>query len=229
MKIKHTLLAGTAAIALAAGINIAIAQAPSSGGGAEKLQGQGTSNERGGVRGEPRGQEQGQRDKATGQDTRGDGQKRDTQRGQAQPQQGEPRQKDGQRDSADDKRSKQDRGTTADQRREGREREKATDQRQEGKRDRESTGAASATVTTQQTTRIREHRSALTRGRVDRSRINFNISVGTTIPRTVTFYELPPAIIEVVPAWRGYRYILVEDEIVIIDPTTYRIVAVIDA
>jgi hypothetical protein len=59
--------------------------------------------------------------------------------------------------------------------------------------------------------------------------VNFNISVGTVVPRTVTLHALPPTVIEVYPQWRGYRSVLVEDEIIIIEPGTYRIVAVIDA
>jgi hypothetical protein len=39
---------------------------------------------------------------------------------------------------------------------------------------------------------------------------------------------LPVEIVTIVPAYRGYKYILVEEEIVIIDPRTLRIVAVID-
>jgi microcystin-dependent protein len=59
--------------------------------------------------------------------------------------------------------------------------------------------------------------------------VNFNISVGTVVPRSVTLHALPPTIVEVYPAWRGYRFVLVADEIIIIEPSTYRIVAVIDA
>jgi len=33
----------------------------------------------------------------------------------------------------------------------------------------------------------------------------------------------------VYPQWRGYRFVLVGDEIIIIEPGSYRIVAVIDA
>jgi hypothetical protein len=58
---------------------------------------------------------------------------------------------------------------------------------------------------------------------------NFNISVGTVVPRTVTLHALPPTVIEVYPQWRSYRFVLVEDEIVIIEPGSYRIVAVIPA
>jgi hypothetical protein len=59
--------------------------------------------------------------------------------------------------------------------------------------------------------------------------VNFNVSVGTVVPRTVELHPLPASIIEIYPAWRGYRFVLVEDEIIIIEPSTYRIVAVIDA
>ena len=59
--------------------------------------------------------------------------------------------------------------------------------------------------------------------------VNFNISVGTRVPRSVTLHRLPPTVIEVYPAWREYQFILVGDEILIIDPDTYEIVAVIDA
>jgi hypothetical protein len=54
------------------------------------------------------------------------------------------------------------------------------------------------------------------------------ISVGTVIPRTVTLHAPPPIVIEVYPQWRGYRFVLVED-VVIIEPSSYRIVALIDA
>jgi hypothetical protein len=34
---------------------------------------------------------------------------------------------------------------------------------------------------------------------------------------------------EVYPAWRGYQFILVGDEIIIVNPRTFEIVAVIEA
>jgi hypothetical protein len=40
---------------------------------------------------------------------------------------------------------------------------------------------------------------------------------------------LPDTVVEIVPRYRGYDYILVGDEIVIIDPRTMRIVAIIPA
>jgi hypothetical protein len=65
--------------------------------------------------------------------------------------------------------------------------------------------------------------------RVDRSRINFNINVGTVVPRTIGLVALPAPIVAVVPAYRGYLYIVVDDELLIVHPRTYEIVAVIPA
>jgi hypothetical protein len=59
--------------------------------------------------------------------------------------------------------------------------------------------------------------------------VNFNIAVGTVVPRSIQVHTLPPTIVDVYPDWRGYSFVLVGDEIVIIDPATHRIVAVIDA
>jgi hypothetical protein len=46
-------------------------------------------------------------------------------------------------------------------------------------------------------------------------------------PRRVHLVAIPEDIIVIVPAWRRYKYILVEDTICIIDPDTYTIVEVI--
>jgi hypothetical protein len=59
--------------------------------------------------------------------------------------------------------------------------------------------------------------------------VNFSISVGTRVPRDVTFHPLPAEIVTVYPDWRGYEFILVRDQIVVIDPSSLEIVAVIDA
>lgn len=101
------------------------------------------------------------------------------------------------------------------------------------RRQRDTTGqgaagsSGAANLTAEQRTRIG---SSIRQTNVrPAANVNFNISVGTVVPRSVELHPLPPAIIEVHPAWRGYRFILVEDEIIIIEPGSYRIVAVIDA
>jgi Protein of unknown function (DUF1236) len=59
--------------------------------------------------------------------------------------------------------------------------------------------------------------------------VNFSISVGTRVPRDVSFHPLPTEIVTIYPDWRGYEFILVNDQIVVVDPQTFEIVAVIDA
>ena len=58
--------------------------------------------------------------------------------------------------------------------------------------------------------------------------INFSISVGTRVPRDVSFHPLPAEIITVYPDWRGYEFFLVRDEIIVVNPRTLEIVAVLD-
>ncbi|MET0968074.1 MAG: DUF1236 domain-containing protein [Tardiphaga sp.] len=59
--------------------------------------------------------------------------------------------------------------------------------------------------------------------------VNFSISIGTRVPRDVEFHPLPAEIVTVYPDWRGYDFILVNDQILVINPRSYEIVAVIDA
>ena len=61
------------------------------------------------------------------------------------------------------------------------------------------------------------------------SNVQFSTTVGGVIPGTVHLYRLPVSIVEYAPQYRGYEYILVGDEILIVDPRTLRIVAVIAA
>ena len=62
--------------------------------------------------------------------------------------------------------------------------------------------------------------------RVDR--VNFRIDVGVEVPREIRVAEVPGTLIEIYPEWRGHQYFVVQDEIVIVDPNSHRIVAVID-
>ena len=65
--------------------------------------------------------------------------------------------------------------------------------------------------------------------RLSRSDVSFSLSIGTRVPRSVHFVTLPSEIVRIVPQYRGFEYFLVEDEIVIVDPLTLEIVAVIPA
>lgn len=62
-----------------------------------------------------------------------------------------------------------------------------------------------------------------------RTNVNFNIAVGVAIPRDVHVEVLPEDVVEVVPQYEGYDYIVVGDQILIIDPDSDEIVAIIEA
>ena len=91
----------------------------------------------------------------------------------------------------------------------------------------ETKSAAPAALSTEQHVKFRE----TVRGeKVERlTNVRFSITVGEAVPRTVRLYRLPVSIMEYAPQYRGYEYILIGDEILIVDPRTLRIVAVIPA
>lgn len=59
--------------------------------------------------------------------------------------------------------------------------------------------------------------------------VNFSISIGTRVPREVSFHPLPAEVVTVYPEWRGYEFFLVRDQIIVVDPRTLEIVAVLEA
>lgn len=88
-------------------------------------------------------------------------------------------------------------------------------------------GAGSKQMTTEQRTTIR---TVIREQRVRPvQNVNFSISIGTRVPRTVSFYPLPRQLVSIYPDWRGYRYFLVGDEIIVVNPRTFEIVAVLEA
>jgi hypothetical protein len=87
---------------------------------------------------------------------------------------------------------------------------------------------ASVTLTTEQKSQIRTSvLQSSSAPKMSRSQINFSINIGTTVPRSVRFVTVPSTLVEIHPAWRGYSYFIVDDEIIIVEPNTLRIVAVL--
>ncbi len=85
-----------------------------------------------------------------------------------------------------------------------------------------------AQVSEQQRTSVRE--SIVKDTKIERTRINVSVNVGTAIPRSVRLHTLPVAIVSLAPAYRGYSYVVLEDEtIIIVEPRTYIIVDVLPA
>jgi hypothetical protein len=83
-------------------------------------------------------------------------------------------------------------------------------------------------INEQQRTRIRDvvvaHRDI---PRV--SDVNVNLRVGGVVPRSVRLVSVPEDIVRIYPRFRRHRVVIIRDEIVIVDPVTFRIVAVLPA
>jgi Protein of unknown function (DUF1236) len=91
----------------------------------------------------------------------------------------------------------------------------------------ETKPGAPAALSTEQHAKIRD---TLRSGKAERlTNVQFSTTVGMIIPGTVHRYDLPVSVLEYAPQYRGYEYILVGDEILIVDPRTLTIVAVIPA
>jgi Protein of unknown function (DUF1236) len=86
----------------------------------------------------------------------------------------------------------------------------------------------SANITVNQRTEIRQT-IVKSKNAPRVNNVNFNISVGTVVPRSVRVAVLPPRVVTIYPQWRGYRYFIVGDEIIIVEPNTLRIVFVLPA
>jgi len=59
-----------------------------------------------------------------------------------------------------------------------------------------------------------------------------NLRVGAAIPRDRLRFRpvpLPASIVAIAPQWRGFLYFLVGGEIVVLDPVTYQVVAILPA
>ena len=89
-----------------------------------------------------------------------------------------------------------------------------------------TTGTVPANITSEQRTQITRSFSSV--HVAPATNVNFAISTGTVVPASVEWHDLPVEVVRVVPAYRGYKYILVGNRIVIIEPGTRKIVTVIE-
>jgi hypothetical protein len=106
--------------------------------------------------------------------------------------------------------------------------------------------AGTITASAQTTVIERERPSVITRERVDltpaqrtiiyrsvsRERVrapsaDVQVRLGARVPRSVELYEMPTTIVEEVPTLRRYRYMVVNDEVVLVDPATSEVIEVI--
>jgi Protein of unknown function (DUF1236) len=99
--------------------------------------------------------------------------------------------------------------------------------RVQGAREGQKSGNTTVSFTTEQRSKIRE--TVFKEKDAPRmSKVDFSLNVGIAVPRTVHIVEVPEVIIDIHPEWRGYRYFIVNDEVVIVEPDTLKIVAIID-
>jgi hypothetical protein len=87
---------------------------------------------------------------------------------------------------------------------------------------------ATINVTPEQKTHLHDvisHDSAIHRYR--RSDINFSLNIGTRIPDSIAFYDPPPQFLQIDPDFQGYKIIVLDDVVLIVDPETREIVDVI--
>jgi hypothetical protein len=97
----------------------------------------------------------------------------------------------------------------------------------QGSTEQRNGGAANVSLNEQQRTQIRQtvinSRSA---PRV--SNVDFSVNVGTVVPRGhIHLVRVPETLIRIQPRWRHYLYFVYNDEIVIVDPRSMRIIDVL--
>lgn len=86
--------------------------------------------------------------------------------------------------------------------------------------------AGAASLSTEQRTKIT---TIIRQQKVRPAQLNVSVHVGARVPDTVHFYPLPVEVVDIYPEWRGYDYIVVGDEIIVLNPRTHLIVAVLEA
>ncbi len=66
---------------------------------------------------------------------------------------------------------------------------------------------------------------------LDKSKIKpaevFHVTIGGSVPPTIELYPLPEGVLAEAPAARPYRYTMIANEVVLVDPATMRVVDVI--
>jgi len=87
-------------------------------------------------------------------------------------------------------------------------------------------GAGTAILSAEQRSKF----SAIFKQRkVESAHLNVSVSVGTRLPVNVRVYPVPVEIITAYPVWAGYDFVMAGNQILIVDPLTHEIVAILEA
>ena len=91
----------------------------------------------------------------------------------------------------------------------------------------ETSGKSRVSLSSDQRTRVQSaFKSHLGSAKVD---AKIEPRIGVAVPRDVTLFDIPEDVVIIVPDWRRYKYVLIGDEICIVDVDTYEIVEVVAA
>jgi Protein of unknown function (DUF1236) len=221
------LLLGSTAIAVVLAIAPAYAQMQQKGGAEEKSAPQAAEKSKGKDSAEPKGKGSGQAEPSTGKGS-AQTESKGTTKGSAETQskeqdtkgsaQTQPKEQ-GTKGSAQTQPKEQ--GTKGSTQTQPKEQDKSSASKSEKSGDR-------VQLSEQQRTSV--HQTVLKEKNVNRvNQVNFSISVGTRVPRSVHLVALPASVISLVPQYRSYQYFVANDEICIVDPSSYEIVEVIAA
>jgi hypothetical protein len=83
----------------------------------------------------------------------------------------------------------------------------------------------SINISTEQKTEIRD---VIVENKVETVKPTFSVSVGVAVPKTVKLHRLPPRVVEILPQYKSYEYfVLADNRIVIVEPSTYEIVYIL--
>jgi Protein of unknown function (DUF1236) len=220
------LLLGSTAISVVLAITPAYAQMQQRG-GEEKSAPQATEKSKGKDSAEPKGKGSGQAEPSTGKgsaqteskgSTKGSAETQPKEQGTKGSAQTQPKEQ-GTKGSAQTQPREQ--GTKGSAQTQPKEQDKSSASKSEKSGDR-------VQLSEQQRTSV--HQTVLKEKNVNRvNQVNFSISVGTRVPRSVHLVALPTSVISLVPQYRSYQYFVANDEICIVDPSSYEIVEVIAA
>jgi hypothetical protein len=71
-------------------------------------------------------------------------------------------------------------------------------------------------------------RDSVKNAKVDHvAKLAIPLTVGAEVPRNLHFYPFPKEVAEIAPEYGSYFYVVAAEKIVVIDPLSYRIVAIL--
>lgn len=71
-------------------------------------------------------------------------------------------------------------------------------------------------------------RDSVKNAKVDHvAKLAIPLTVGAEVPRNLHFYPFPKEVAEIAPEYGNYFYVVAAEKIVVIDPLSYRIVAIL--